>query len=163
MTTNAATQPALLADTEIRRSRGLFRDGWNRLMSSWNGRVGLFLIVLTLLVGVGTPLIDPYDARIDSNLAEARKPPSLEDPFGTDRLGRDVFRRVMHGTRISLWIGFVVVFVSGSIGTILGLMAGYFGGWLDTVIMRLMDVLLAFPSIRRFCWQSPLLLCAGQD
>ena len=147
MTTNVAAQPALLADPEARRSRGLFRDGWQRLMSSWNGRVGLFLILLTLVIGIVTPIVDPYDARTDSNLAEARQAPSLEHPFGTDRLGRDVFRRILHGTGISLAIGFVVVFVSGSIGTVLGLAAGYFGGWLDALIMRLMDILLAFPSI----------------
>ncbi len=116
-------------------------------MSGWNGRIGLVLIALTLLIGVVTPLVDPYNPRTDSNLAEARNEPSFEHPFGTDRLGRDVFRRIMHGARISLLIGFVVVFVSGSIGITLGLMAGYFGGWVDTIIMRLMDILLAFPAI----------------
>jgi peptide/nickel transport system permease protein len=145
-TTDVTTQP-LLIDSEPRRSRGLLRDAWRRLLSGWNGRIGLLLIVLTIGVSLFTPIIDPYDARTDSNLAEARKPPSFEDPFGTDRLGRDVFRRVMHGARISLLIGFVVVFVSGAIGTTLGLIAGYFGGWADTLIMRLMDILLAFPAI----------------
>jgi peptide/nickel transport system permease protein len=147
MTTNVATQPTLLVDSEVRRSRGLMQDAWRRLLSSWNGRVGLVLITLILLIGVFTPVVDAYDARTDSNLAEARQAPSFEHPFGTDRLGRDVFRRVMHGARISLVIGFVVVFVSGAIGTTLGLIAGYFGGWLDTLIMRLMDILLAFPAI----------------
>lgn len=147
MATNAATQPTLLAPSEVRRSRGLLADSWRRLLSGWNGRVGLFMILLILLIGILTPVIDPYDPRVDSNLAEARQSPSLEHPFGTDRLGRDVFRRVMHGARVSLVIGFVVVFVSGSIGTTLGLIAGYSGGWVDTVIMRLMDILLAFPAI----------------
>ncbi len=147
MTTNAAVQPSILAPDEVRRSRGLMRDAWTRLLSGWNGRVGLVLILLIIVVGLATPVIDPYDPRTDSNLAEARKPPSLENPFGTDRLGRDVFRRILHGTRISLLIGFVVVFVSGSIGTTLGLIAGYSGGWVDTIIMRLMDILLAFPAI----------------
>ncbi len=147
MTTNAATQPTSLEPIEPRRSRGLFFDAWRRLLSGWNGRVGLILISAILLIGVLTPIVNPYDPRIDSNLAEARKAPTLQHPFGTDRLGRDVFRRVLHGARISLLIGFVVVFVSGSIGTTLGLMAGYFGGWLDTLVMRLMDILLAFPAI----------------
>jgi peptide/nickel transport system permease protein len=147
MTTNVAAPPTLLETSEARRSRGLMQDAWRRLLSGWNGRIGLVLISLILLIGVVTPMVDPYDARTDSNLAEARKAPSFEHPFGTDRLGRDVFRRVMHGTRISLVIGFVVVFVSGSIGTTLGLMAGYLGGWSDTLIMRLMDILLAFPAI----------------
>jgi peptide/nickel transport system permease protein len=107
----------------------------------------LILITAIILIGILTPLVDSYDPRVDSNLAEARKPPSAQHFFGTDRLGRDVFRRVLHGARISLLIGFVVVFVSGALGTTLGLIAGYFGGWADTLIMRLMDILLAFPAI----------------
>ncbi|HIQ05669.1 MAG TPA: ABC transporter permease [Anaerolineae bacterium] len=130
-----------------RRSRGLFVDAWHRLLSSWNGRVGLLVVLFTVIVGVGAPIVDPYDPTIDSNLAESRHPPSLQHPFGTDRLGRDVLRRIVHGTRISLTIGVLVVFASGAIGTILGLVAGYFGGMADTIIMRLMDVLLAFPAI----------------
>ncbi|MEZ4663276.1 MAG: ABC transporter permease [Caldilineaceae bacterium] len=129
------------------QSRSLYRDAWRRLLSSWNGRVGLALILVTLVTGLGAPIVNPYDPTTDSNLAESRFAPSLEHPFGTDRLGRDLFRRVVHGTRISLLIGFVVVFVAGAIGTVLGLMAGYFGHATDTIIMRLMDILLAFPGI----------------
>lgn len=147
MTTHAAVQPALLTEMEPRKSRGLMRDAMRRLVSGWNGRVGLTIIVATLLIGVLAPVVDPYDPTTDSDLASSRLAPSWEHPFGTDRLGRDMFRRVMHGTRVSLLIGFVVVFVSGSIGTLLGLTAGYFGGTPDAVIMRLMDVLLAFPAI----------------
>jgi peptide/nickel transport system permease protein len=147
MTTDVATQPTIMAPNEVRRSRGPLRDSWRRLLSGWNGRVGLVLILVIILIGILAPIVDPYDPRLDSNLAEARKPPSAQHIFGTDRLGRDVFRRVMHGTRVSLLIGFVVVFVSSVIGTVLGLIAGYFGGWSDTLVMRLMDVLLAFPAI----------------
>jgi peptide/nickel transport system permease protein len=147
MTTDVVTQPSILATAEVRRSRGLLHDSWRRLISGWNGRIGLILISIIILIGILAPILDPYDARTDSNLAEARQPPSAEHLFGTDRLGRDVFRRILHGTRVSLMIGFVVVFVSGAIGTTLGLLAGYFGGWSDTVVMRSMDVLLAFPAI----------------
>lgn len=147
MTTQAALQPTLLGQVEPRKSRGLMRDAMRRLVSGWNGRVGLAIIVLTVLIGVLAPVVDPYDPTTDSDLANARLEPSWEHPFGTDRLGRDMFRRVIHGTRISLMIGFVVVFVSGTIGTVLGLIAGYFGKTVDTVIMRLMDILLAFPAI----------------
>lgn len=147
MTTQAALQPTLLGQVEPRKSRGLMRDAMRRLVSGWNGRVGLAIIVLTVLIGVLAPMVDPYDPTTDSDLANARLEPSWEHPFGTDRLGRDMFRRVIHGTRISLMIGFVVVFVSGTIGTVLGLIAGYFGRTVDTVIMRLMDILLAFPAI----------------
>lgn len=130
-----------------RPPRSLFGDAWRRLLSSWNGRVGLIVIALIVLIGVFAPIVDPYDPTIDSNLAESRFPPSWEHPFGTDRLGRDMFRRIIHGTRISLTVGFVVVFFSGGVGTALGLIAGYFGGWTDSIIMRIMDVLLAFPAI----------------
>lgn len=130
-----------------RRSRGLFIDAWRRLLASWNGRVGLAIVLFTVVVGIGAPLVDPYDPKIDSNLAESRRPPSLQHPFGTDRLGRDMLRRIVHGTRISLSVGFLVVVASGTIGTVLGLAAGYFGGAADTVIMRMIDILLAFPAI----------------
>ena len=132
---------------EPRKSRGLVRDAFRRLTAGWNGRVGLVVIGLILLVGLFAPVVNPYDPTTDSDLANARLASSWEHPFGTDRLGRDVFQRVVHGTRISLIIGFVVVFVSGSIGTTLGLVAGYSGGLLDSLIMRLLDVLLAFPAI----------------
>ena len=140
-------ESSVKSDAAAERSRSLYRDAWRRLLSSWNGRVGLALIFITLVTGLGAPIVNPYDPTTDSNLVESRYPPSLQHPFGTDRLGRDLFRRVVHGTRISLLIGFVVVFVAGAIGTVLGLMAGYFGNATDTVIMRLMDILLAFPGI----------------
>lgn len=147
MSAEVAVQPDLAPDSAIRAPRSLFRDAWRRLFTSWNGRVGLLIIGVTLLIGLATPMVDPYDPAVDSNLAASRFAPSLEHPFGTDRLGRDVFRRVMHGTRISLTIGFVVVIFSSITGTVLGLVAGYFGKVLDTLIMRLMDILLAFPAI----------------
>lgn len=147
MTTDVAVQPTLLSQAEPRKSRGLMRDAWRRLIAGWNGRVGLIIITIVVLVGVLTPIVDPYDPTTDSDLASSRLSPSWEHPFGTDRLGRDMLRRVMHGTRVSLTIGLVVVFVTGSVGIVLGLIAGYFGRAVDTVIMRIMDILLAFPSI----------------
>jgi len=109
--------------------------------------VGLLIILIALGMAIFAPIVNPYDPTIDSNLAESRFPPSWAHPFGTDRLGRDVLQRIVHGTRISLTIGFVVVLFTSITGTSLGLMAGYFGKWFDTLIMRLMDILLAFPSI----------------
>ena len=139
--------PGLLNGVASRRPRSLWNDAWRRLLSSWNGRVGLVMITLLVIIGVLVPLVSPYDPYIDSNLSESRVSPSLEHLFGADRLGRDMFRRIIHGTRISLLIGFVVVFASGSVGTLLGMIAGYFGKTADTIIMRLMDILLAFPGI----------------
>lgn len=147
MSSTSGLATELVAEVSTRKSRSLFSDAWRRLLTSWNGRVGLFIISLIVVIGLLAPVVNPYDARVDSNLAESRFPPSLDHPFGTDRLGRDMFRRIIHGTRISLTVGFVVVLFAGGSGTILGLMAGYFGGLTDSVIMRIMDVMLAFPGI----------------
>lgn len=147
MTSSSDYQVSPLGESIPRRSRGLLIDAWRRLLQSWNGRVGLAVVLAVIILGIGTPIVAPYDPRIDSNLAESVMSPSPQHIFGTDRLGRDVFRRIMHGIRISLTIGIVVVLASGTAGTLLGLVAGYFSGTVDTVIMRIMDVLLAFPAI----------------
>ncbi len=145
MTTDSPT----LTDTQLvpRRSRGLFRDAVRRLLASWNGRVGLGVVTVVFLIAVGAPIFNPYDPTTDSNLAESRQTPSLQHPFGADRLGRDLLRRIMHGARISLMVGLLVVLGASTMGVTLGMLAGYLGGATDSVIMRLMDVLLAFPSI----------------
>ncbi len=130
-----------------RRSRGLLRDAWRRLLSSTTGRIGLALVIFIVAVAVIPPLVAPYDPYTDSNLAEYLKPPSWENPFGTDRLGRSVLRRIVYGANVSLRVGVLAVLISTTVGTALGLVAGYFGGLVDTVIMRLMDILLAFPAM----------------
>jgi peptide/nickel transport system permease protein len=147
MTAGAVASPIASGDLTARRSRGLFADAWRRLLASWNGRVGLAIVTLIVLTAILAPVADPYDPRTDVSLRDARKAPSSQHIFGTDRLGRDMFRRIIHGTRISLAVGIVVVLLSGSMGLVLGLAAGYFGRTIDTVIMRVMDVLLAFPAI----------------
>jgi peptide/nickel transport system permease protein len=141
--------PGVAQDRELtpRRSRGLYVDAWRRLLASWNGRIGLAVVLFLVLVAVLTPIIDHYDARTDSNLAESRRAPSAQHLFGTDRLGRDVARRIAHGAQISLAVGIMVVLWSSVVGTTFGLIAGYFGGPTDTVLMRIMDILLAFPAI----------------
>jgi peptide/nickel transport system permease protein len=145
MTTDSA--PFTATQLIPRRSRGLFRDAVRRLLVSWNGRVGLAVIGFIALVAIGAPIVSPYDPATDSNLAEARQGPSLQHPFGTDRLGRDMLRRIAHGARISLAVGLAVVAGASVVGVILGMLSGYLGGTADSVIMRMMDVLLAFPGI----------------
>jgi len=145
MTTDSST----LSDTQLtpRRSRGLFRDALHRLLASWNGRVGLIVVGLIFLVAVGAPIVSPYDPSTDSNLEESRQAPSSQHLFGTDRLGRDMLRRIAHGARISLLVGLAVVAGASTMGVTLGMLSGYLGGSADTIIMRVMDVLLAFPGI----------------
>jgi peptide/nickel transport system permease protein len=125
----------------------MWQDAWRRLIRGANGRIGLALVSLILLIAVLTPIIDPYDPTIDSNMIESRKAPSVQHLFGTDRLGRDVFRRVMHGTRYSLVVALASIIVGNVLSTALGMAAGYFGGAADSVILRIMELMQAFPAI----------------
>lgn len=107
---------------------------------------GLFLLLLILLASIFAPLISSYDPT-KINIAQRFGPPSSEHWFGTDEVGRDIFTRILYGARLSLGVGVAVVFGAGLIGTVIGAVSGYFGGKLDQVIMRLMDIVLAFPSL----------------
>jgi peptide/nickel transport system permease protein len=113
-------------------------------------RYGMLILGLTLvgtisIAAICAPLLthyDPFALNVD-NLLQA---PSATHLFGTDALGRDVFARILYGGRVSLWVGFVAVGISTAIGLVLGLTAGYFGGLVDEIIMRGVDVMLCFPS-----------------
>jgi peptide/nickel transport system permease protein len=129
------------------KPRSLWRDAWRRMRYSITARIGMVVVAIILLTAVLAPVIDPYDPKLDADLPNARQSPSREHLFGTDRLGRDIFRRVIHGARLSLSVGVVSVLVAGIGGTILGLLGGYFGGAVDMVIMRIVDILMAFPSM----------------
>jgi peptide/nickel transport system permease protein len=116
------------------------------LLRNRSAAVGLLITVMVLLVAILGPGLAPYDPIAPMPL-DRLKGPSAAHYFGTDSLGRDIFSRVIHGARISVMIGLISVTISLIPGTLLGLLAGYFGGWLDSLIMRLMDMLLAFPAI----------------
>lgn len=106
---------------------------------------GLAVVAFFIIVAVFAPFIATHDpAHIDFN--SVFLPPSAEHFFGTDDLGRDVFSRIVYGSRISLFVGFVAVGISLAIGVLLGLVAGYFGGVADLLIMRFVDIMLCFPS-----------------
>jgi peptide/nickel transport system permease protein len=112
----------------------------NKLMLTGSG-----LVLLLLFVSLLAPWLAPYDpGQID--LANVLSSPSLKHLFGTDQLGRDVLSRMIWGARISLKVGFVATGVAIIIGTILGAVAGYYGGWVDSVIMRFVDIMLCFPT-----------------
>jgi len=116
------------------------------LLRNRSATLGLALIALIVIVALIGPALAPYNPLIPSPL-DRLKGPSSAHFFGTDSLGRDILSRVIYGSRISLAIGLISVTISLAPGTLLGLLAGYFGGKLDSLIMRLMDVLLAFPAI----------------
>lgn len=130
-----------------RKPRSLWADAWRRLRYSITARIGMALSALVVIIALGAPLVDPYNPKLDADLDNARQPPSAEHIFGTDRLGRDIFRRILHGASLSLTVGMVAVATAGIAGTILGLVSGFFGGAVDMVTMRIMDVILAFPSM----------------
>lgn len=111
-----------------------------------NLRLGLIIVIGWVLIAVFSPWIAPYDP-ITHDLAQKLQGPSLAHPFGTDNYGRDILTRVMYGTRIDLLMGVVGVLVPFILGTIVGSIAGYMGRWVDAVLMRVVDVVLAFPFL----------------
>jgi peptide/nickel transport system permease protein len=124
---------------------------WKSLLGRFrrnrSARLGAIIVVVYLLIAFLVPVLDQYNARRDQDLPARFTAPNLEHPFGTDNIGRDVMRRVGHGAGVSLVVSLLSVVVSMFIGTTLGEVAGFSGGWLDSVIMRLMDIMLAFPSL----------------
>jgi len=139
-------------DKVLQRKRiSPWNDALYRLIRSTNARVGIGIVIFLVLTAVVAIVFWPYNPRIDSDLPNRLKPPSWANQpatiFGTDDQGRDVFRRVVHGAPISLQVGLVSVSFALVIGSVLGLIAGFVGGRTDNILMRLMDIMLAFPSI----------------
>jgi len=111
------------------------------------GLVGLVLAAAAVAAALGAPLLAPHDP-LASDFASGLKPPGTPGhPWGTDQLGRDLLSRVLYGARIALFIGFCTVLVTAVVGGVLGLLAGFFGGWPGTVLMRVADVQLSFPFV----------------
>jgi peptide/nickel transport system permease protein len=110
------------------------------------------LVLFLVIPAIFAPLVAPHDP-LKGSLSKRLKPPvwaeggSIEYPLGTDKMGRDLLSRMIYGARISLLVSFMAVFVGGSIGTTLGVVSGYFGGKIDTLIMRLVDITLSLPTI----------------
>ena len=129
-----------------RESRSLWSDARSRLLRNPVAMAGGAVSILLILVAIAAPYVAPYDP-IHQDLANSLAGPSMMHLAGTDVHGRDIFSRIVYGTRISLRIGFLGMLLGCVVGVILGLASGYYGGWADTVIMRLMDVQLAFPGL----------------
>ena len=109
--------------------------------------IGTFIILGLFVVAIAAPLFAPYDPLAQDLRALRLKPPSSEHLLGTDQLGRDIFSRVIMGSRISLWIALIVAFISGPSGLIIGVISGFFGGTVDDALMRITDMFLAFPKL----------------
>ena len=138
----------------------LWKQTWRRLLHKRSGQVGLVLIGFLVLVAIFAPLIAPYDPNevlIGVEQIKRREAPCVhmlgcdvarpQHIMGIDGNSRDVFSRIVYGSRISLMIGIVTVSLALVLGVLLGAISGYFGGWIDNLIMRIMDVILGFPSL----------------
>lgn len=108
--------------------------------------IGLVLLALIILVAIFAPWLAPYDP-LEQNIVVRLEPPSAEFWLGTDSYGRDVLSRLIYGARISLFVGFVAILIAMLVGTTIGVIAGYIGGLFDQIVMGVLDVLLAFPTL----------------
>jgi peptide/nickel transport system permease protein len=146
--------------TRMPETRGLWATAFRELVHKRSAVIGMVMLSVLLVVAVFAPLIAPFSPRDTVGIDEGTKVRSApcihllgcadDQPqhiLGTDGNGRDEFSRLVYGTRVSLLAGIGSVVVALAIGTLLGLMSGFFGGWIDNVIMRVMDVLLAFPAL----------------
>lgn len=111
------------------------------------GVVGMVILATLIFIAVSAPIIAPYDPQRTGGFEEILMPPGASHWLGTDEIGRDLLSLVLHGTRISLLVGFSCAAMSIGIGTLVGLLAGYFGGWTDDVLMRLTDLFVVIPRL----------------
>jgi len=119
---------------------------WNKLIRNKMALIGMALVFIFIITAMLAPVISDFDPA-QQNLRKTLSKPDDVNILGTDELGRDIFSRIISGTRTSLIIGVVVVLIGGIIGITIGAIAGFYGGWLDNIVMRFIDALMAFPTI----------------
>ena len=130
------------------KKKSQFVDVWKRLCRNKTAVLGLIIVAILVLIAIFAPIVLDYENQvIKTDYGNALKAPCAAHPFGTDEMGRDILVRVLYATSTSLSIGVVTVIVSLTVGLILGSAAGYFGGKVDMIIMRIMDIFLAIPGI----------------
>ncbi|MGJ7911601.1 nickel transporter permease [Neobacillus sp. LXY-1] len=138
------------ADISIRTVEEKYTPPWKEAVQSFYKNrlalVGLIIVLFFIILAIIAPVIAPYSFK-EQVLTDRMQAPSSKHWFGTDDFGRDIYSRIVYGARISLWVGFFSVLGSVVIGTLLGIIAGYYGRWVDTIISRIFDIMLAFPSI----------------
>ncbi len=127
-------------------SKTFLRDVWDRYKKNKLAMIGLIFLVIMVVMAIFVPILSKYGFE-DQNIALKNAVPSLDHPFGTDKLGRDIFVRVMYGGRISLSIAFASAFICLIIGVLYGGVAGYVGGKVDMVMMRIVDILDSIPTL----------------
>lgn len=137
---------ALPPESEEGEASSYWRDTLNRLLRHRVGLIGLVIVTLLILLGIFGRVLAPYDPNA-IDMSARFLPPTVEHPLGTDDFGRDTLSRIMYGARISLQVGIIAVGIAATVGSLLGLLAGYGNRVVDEVIMRSMDILFAFPAI----------------
>ncbi len=125
-------------------SISLWQDAWQQLGKNKLAMLSVYVLGIMVSTAILAPVLSPYSYEIQ-NLDLGASPPSLQHWFGTDTLGRDLFTRVLYGSRISLMVGFIATLVALLIGVLWGAVAGYMGGRVDSIMMRIVDILYAVP------------------
>nr|WP_253291355.1 nickel transporter permease [Virgibacillus proomii] len=128
------------------KKRSLWGDALLRVLKSKTSCIGLCIIIILTLTAIFAPLIATHSPT-GQDIVNRYQSPSAEHWLGTDELGRDIFSRIVYGTRISIQIGVIAVGIAMIIGVLIGSIAGYFGRWIDQIFMRIIDIMMAFPSI----------------
>lgn len=141
----SALDQTLAEGLAIREHESMARLVWRRFRRHPGAVAGTLILTVIILVCTFA-FVSPYDPN-ESDIINRLQPPSLQHPFGTDALGRDLLTRCLYGGRISLFVGFMVMIITLVIGIPIGMVAGYFGGWLDDVLMRIIDAFLSLPSL----------------
>lgn len=142
MPTDTPVTQDLIAEPHVSWLRRFFRA----LLRNRGAVVGLAIVVLLILIAIFAPLIAPYDP-LKMGAGKRLQPPSLKYLFGTDEFGRDVFSRILYGSRLTLMVGAIAVGISATAGLIIGMIGGYAGGWLERLLMRGVDVLFSFTEV----------------
>ena len=134
-------------DLNAEKKRSQLLEVWRRLKKSKVAIVGLVILIFLIFIAVFADLLVDYNVAIKQDLVHKLQGPSAEHWLGTDSFGRDILARIIHGSRISLSIGFIAVIISLIVGGAIGSIAGYYGGKLDMIVMRFIDVLMSIPSM----------------
>ncbi|MEP6693778.1 MAG: oligopeptide ABC transporter permease [Chloroflexota bacterium] len=144
MATKSVAVPVALRRSTAERSQ------WSMALERFRAHrpavIGLVVLAVLSVLSLLAPIVSPYDPD-KTQLLALYEPPSLTHPFGTDDLGRDLATRILYGGRVSLSVGLLAVTVAVSIGTLVGVVAGYYGGWIDSLLMRFVDMMYSFPRL----------------
>ena len=131
---------------EKRKGVNQWQEVLNILLHNPNAIIGFVIVAVLIILAILAPWISPYNY-LEMNLAIAKQGPSAAHIFGTDDLGRDILSRIIYGSRVSISIGIVAQIIASIVGVTLGSLAGYYGGWIDSLISRVMEIFQAFPDL----------------